>query len=342
MCDHPLLSVIVPVYNVEPYLSQCLDSILAQDISDYEVILVDDGSTDSSGAICDRYAAAHSFIQCIHKPNGGLPSARKAGYQLCRGQYVTFVDSDDWIAPDMYQIICDRISTTCADIIVCNHTSVTQDGELVCRAPFPAGLYDKARLEREIYPYMIYSGTYFQYGLSPNLWNKAFRRELLGPHLFHVPNDIIVGEDALASYSCMLEAESICFVSESLYYYRSNSASLSRRAIQANRLIENHKLFDTLLAVIDTDAYPCMKKQLHYFCVYQSLLTFLPLFQSMHEETARFLQLFRAECKEPYIRASFKAVPLREIAGLHNKLYAFCVRHRLARLFRLLLSGQSS
>lgn len=338
MCDHPLLSIIVPVYNVEPYLSQCLDSLLAQDISDYEVILVDDGSTDSSGVICDRCAAENPSFQCIHKPNGGLPSARKAGYQISRGEYVTFVDSDDWIAPDMYKIMCRIMTETHADVIVCDHTSVTHNGEVICRTPFPAGFYDKTRLEQEIYPYMIYSGSFFQYGISPNLWNKAFRRELLGPHLFHVPNDIVVGEDTLASYSCMLEAESIYFIGKSLYYYRSNADSLSRRTIPAKRLNENHKLFETLAAVIDTTAYPYMQKQLQYFFVYQSLLNFIPIFESMRKESARFRQIFLAECDNPYIRESFRAVPLGDITGLHNKLYAFCVRHRLARLFRLFLT----
>ena len=108
----PLLSIIVPVYNVEPYLVKCLDSLLAQRISDYEVILVDDGSTDNSGAICDKYAAQNAVFQCIHKPNGGLPSARKAGFQISRGQYVTFVDSDDWISPDMYAAMCGVIPDT--------------------------------------------------------------------------------------------------------------------------------------------------------------------------------------------------------------------------------------
>ena len=97
MSHSPLLSIIVPVYNVERYLCQCLDSLLAQNLSDYEIILVDDGSTDQSGMICDRYASAHSLFQCVHKPNGGLPSARKCGFEASHGQYVTFVDSDDWV-----------------------------------------------------------------------------------------------------------------------------------------------------------------------------------------------------------------------------------------------------
>lgn len=337
---NPLLSVIVPVYNVEPYLSKCLDSLLAQDISDYEIILVDDGSTDNSGTICDRYAAEHPAFQCIHKPNGGLPSARKAGYQVCRGQYVTFVDSDDWIASDMYKTMCNAMISTRADIIICNYISATPHGEIVCRTPFSAGLYDKIRLQTEVYPYMIYSGTFFKYGICPNLWNKAFRRELLQSHLFHVPNDIVVGEDALASYSCMLEADSIYFLHEPLYYYRSNADSLSRSTMPPGRLAENHMLFETLLTVIDTSAYPVMSRQLHYFFVYQSLLTFVPVFQSMRSETARFRQLFLAECNNSPIRDAFKAVPLKDITGLHNKLYAFCVRHRLAWLFRLLLPKQ--
>lgn len=337
MCDHPLLSIIVPVYNVEPYLDQCLDSLLAQDISDYEVILVDDGSTDNSGAICDRCAAEHPSFQCIHKPNGGLPSARKAGYQVSRGQYVTFVDSDDWIAPDMYQKMCMIMVDTHADIIICDHTSVTPGGNIVCRSLFPAGLYEKVRLEQEVYPRMIYSGVFFKYGVSPNMWNKAFRRELLGPHLLQVPNDITNGEDTLASYICMLEAESIYFLDEALYFYRSNADSLSRRSIPDRRLAENRKMFDTLQAAIAPDAYPYMQKQLQYFFVYQSLLNYVPIFQSMRTEAARFRQFFLTECNDPHIRKAFKAVPLKEIAGLHNKLYAFCVRHKLARLCRFLL-----
>lgn len=99
----PLLSVIVPVYNVEAYLARCLDSILAQNLDAMEVILVDDGSTDSSGTICDSYAAKDPRVRVIHKENGGLSSARNAGLDICRGEYIAFVDSDDWIEPDAYE-----------------------------------------------------------------------------------------------------------------------------------------------------------------------------------------------------------------------------------------------
>ena len=100
-----LISVIVPVYNVEPYLRKCVDSILAQSYSNLEVILVDDGSPDGCGAICDEYAAKDARVRVIHKPNGGVSDARNAGLDIMTGDYVAFVDSDDWVEADMYRTL---------------------------------------------------------------------------------------------------------------------------------------------------------------------------------------------------------------------------------------------
>lgn len=337
MCSNPLLSVIVPVYNVENYLCKCLDSLVGQDFSDYEIILVDDGSTDGSGDICDRYAAAHAHVRSLHQDNGGHTSARQNGFRVSHGQYVTFVDSDDWIAPDMYRKMYQAIHDTRADIVICNYTAVMPNKEEICRNFFSSGFYDKARLDKEVYPYMIYSGTYFKYGIAPSLCNKLFRRELLENHLLRVPNDVVVGEDALASYSCMLEASSIYFIDESFYYYRSNVSSVSRRAIPVRRLLENHIVFDMLQQVIDTSKYPCMEKQLDYYCVYQSLLTYELVFRNMTHLSSEFRQLFTDECNYVPIRKAFATVPVRDITGTHNKLYAVCIRHKLCSLFKFLL-----
>ena len=99
----PLISVIIPVYNVQDYLARCLDSILAQTYQNLEIILVNDGSKDNSGAICDEYAARDDRVQVIHKENGGLSTARNAGLDLAAGEYLSFIDSDDWIASDAYE-----------------------------------------------------------------------------------------------------------------------------------------------------------------------------------------------------------------------------------------------
>lgn len=105
----PLFSIIIPVYNVEKYLNKCVDSVLNQTFTDFEVILVDDGSTDNCPAICDSYAEKDKRVKVIHKPNGGLINARKSGLEIADGNYIGFVDSDDWIEPEMYELFANMI-----------------------------------------------------------------------------------------------------------------------------------------------------------------------------------------------------------------------------------------
>ena len=111
------ISVIVPVYNVEEYIRTCVDSLIGQSYSNIEIILVDDGSTDASGRICDEYAQMDARVNVIHKENGGLISARKAGVQCVTGDYVTYVDSDDWIDLDAYEILAGQIENAMPDVV---------------------------------------------------------------------------------------------------------------------------------------------------------------------------------------------------------------------------------
>lgn len=337
MSQIPFLSIIIPVYNTKSYLSTCLDSILKQDWTDYEIILVDDGSSDGSSALCDEYAALYNHIHCHHQPNCGLAATRQQGFRLSRGEYVTFVDSDDWVASDMYTRMCQAARDTNADILHCNYIAAMPDKEKKCSSLFPAGFYDKKRLTEEVYPNMIYFGTFFVYGIAPNVWNKIFRRTLLEKHLFHVPHNVTAGEDGLASYSCMLEASSMYFFDEAFYYYRSNAESITH-TMDPKRLAENHTLFDTYYRIIDTTQYPYMKKQLDYFFAYHTLLTFVPVFRKLSENDSDSRKIFMEECRNTYIQKAFSAIKIGDITGIHNKLYAFCIRHRLYFLFKFLLS----
>lgn len=336
MSANPFLSIVVPVYNTEEYLECCINSILAQEFTDYELILVDDGSTDNSGDICDRYAAEHAHVRCLHQPNGGHTCARQNGVRASCGEYITFVDSDDWISPEMYSHMCRAAQDTQADIVHCNMTAVMPHKKEVRGVPFSAGFYDKSKLEDVVYPYMIYTGTYFKFGIAPGMVNKLFRRSILEKYLFQIPHNIVVGEDGPVTYSCMLEASSVYFCDESYYFYRSNPDSLCHH-IDTNRLAENHTMFETYERVIDTAAYPDVLRQLHYFFVYQSLLTYIPVFRTLIRESADFKKIFMAECSNRHIREAFASVPIKDITGTHNRLYAFCVRHRLCRLFMFLL-----
>ena len=151
-----LFSVIVPIYNIEKYLRRCIDSVLAQSFTDYELILVDDGSPDNCKNICDEYAAKDARIKVIHKENGGLVSARQAGISMASGDYVFHLDGDDAILPDAlesaYKIICD----TNADIVSFSYKTCV-DGKIgdVVDDLIEEGLYNKADMEEKLYPNLL-------------------------------------------------------------------------------------------------------------------------------------------------------------------------------------------
>ena len=125
----PKISIIVPVYNVEQYLAECIESIRNQSLTDIEIILVDDGSPDNSGAICDDYARKDDRIRVIHKKNGGLSSARNAGLEVAIGEYIGFVDSDDWVDGEMYEVLYKNAVENQAEIAACNIAKMGLDGQ---------------------------------------------------------------------------------------------------------------------------------------------------------------------------------------------------------------------
>lgn len=336
MSAKPFLSVIVPVYNVKPYLAECLDSILAQTFTDFEVLLIDDGSTDGSSALCDEYAGTDSRIRCFHKENGGHMSARQEGFRNASGTYIAFVDSDDWIHPAMYERMCAAAEESGADMVCCNYTAVTPEKQIERRDVCRPGFYNRSELEAQVYPTMLFSGAFFHFGVSPSLCNKLFRRTLLEKHLFHVPRIIKLGEDGLAVYPCLLDASSAYVLPESFYYYRSSSGSLTH-TMDRGRLAENRLLFDTYGKLIDLSVHPCMEKQLLSYYAYQCLLTFPPVFRAIQGESG-VKKTFREECFYPPVKRAFRTVRISDVPGLHNKAYVLCIRHGLYGLFRFFLA----
>lgn len=169
----PTLSIIVPVYKVEPYLHRCVDSILAQTFTDFELILVDDGSPDNCGAICDEYAAKDSRIIVIHKENGGLSDARNAGLDIAKGEYIGFVDSDDYISPQMYHRMIHLITSHQTDMVVTGYINVMANGTQTTLCP---PIAEERILYRE-----DFLNDFFPHNcwiLFPCVWNKIYRRTL--------------------------------------------------------------------------------------------------------------------------------------------------------------------
>ncbi len=220
-----LFSIIIPVYNAEKYLHQCIDSVLKQTYERLELILIDDGSQDGSGQICDQYAKNDSRVHVIHKQNEGVVLARQEGTAAAKGDYLVFVDADDLISRTSLEQINIVLETYEPDIVAYGAQVETRTGRIKRQSLSGAGMYCKRAIERNIFPYLIQTDTckYF----PPCLVTKAFRSQLYKAHLC-TDREIVIGEDAAGSIACMFHADSLFVMNECLYYYRFNKKSVTR------------------------------------------------------------------------------------------------------------------
>lgn len=217
-------SIILPVYNVAAYLDRCIRSVLEQPFSDYELILVDDGSTDQSPEICDTYAQQYPHIRVIHKPNGGLSSARNAGLEEAKGTYVWWVDSDDWIERDALAVLHCALQDHKPDMIKFDHTRVEQSAVRVISGDVEPGLYCGEEIGVLRDKALLFTGKFC---LSACL--HLYRREFLQEHQLRFVSEQIVGsEDYLFNLQALLAAERIFVLDQALYWYEQRMGSLTQ------------------------------------------------------------------------------------------------------------------
>lgn len=244
------ISVIVPVYNVEDLLPRCIESIMKQTKKSLEIILVDDGATDHSGAVCDEYAKKDERIRVIHKPNGGLTSAWKAGAEIANGRYLGFVDSDDWIDTDMYQRMWESACKYNSDVVVCGlvfdyeDTSIPKRNEI---SAFEKEYYSRKELE-ELFPVLINDGRFFGRKLQPARVTKLYRKELVDANRVLCKEEVSVGEDMQLTLPALMDAKSMSVVKDFYpYHYWFNQKSMTGKydpkyldkiKIMANRMKE--------------------------------------------------------------------------------------------------------
>ena len=222
----PLISIIVPIYKVEPYLRKCIDSILNQTHRNLEVILVDDGSPDNCGAICDAYAARDSRVSVIHKANGGLSSARNAGLDVMTGAYVAFVDSDDWIEPNMYQKLLELMEQYdaqmaiggVADEAVCGGTVTTIKTSDYGHSPH--ALDKLSAIKR------FFQGSWAA-------WDKLCRADLLKEIRFPVGE---INEDEAIAVHLLERCQRVCYTNEIFYHYLQRPESITTAGFHEKKL----------------------------------------------------------------------------------------------------------
>lgn len=222
------ISIIVPAYKTEPFIKKCVDSILAQTYRNLEVILVDDGSPDNCGAICDEYAALDSRVKVIHKPNGGLSDARNAGLDICTGAYIGFVDSDDWIEPNMYETLLANLLRFDADMSFGGVSDDVESNNETCTVkvsdygPEPFSESNMAAMER------YFLGSW-------SAWDKLYRAELFQNIRYPVGE---INEDEAIVLHLLNQCRQVCYSNEVLYHYihRSNSSSITVSSFSSKKL----------------------------------------------------------------------------------------------------------
>lgn len=218
-----MISVIVPIYNVAPYLDRCIQSICAQTYQNLEIILVNDGSTDASPAICEKYGEKDKRIQVIHKENGGLVSARQVGLTAANGAFICSVDGDDWIEPDYFWQMQLAQEESGADVITSGLFSDIGAVSQPLMDNIPTGTYSS----RTLLPQLLSSGNFFEYGLQPHLVTKMVRKKILDKTQMKVDRRICGGEDAAVVYPSVLEAVKITVTDICCYHYVQHPESLT-------------------------------------------------------------------------------------------------------------------
>lgn len=327
----PELSIIVPIYNGEEYLEKCIDSILTQSYKDFELILVDDGSTDSSLSVCNQYAEADSRVVVYHKENGGLVAARKSGLSLAKGEYIGFVDCDDYIDDDMYENLMFVAEKDGADIVTGNIIIDHITHSKFEKSNIPSGFYDSEKLKNEVIPKMLISSGFVKYGIIPGVVVKVIRRSVLEKALPNVDNDITIGEDvAITAYSIM-NCNSLSVIDSASYHYIQYENSMVR-VFNPKRIEKIEKLYECI-SKIDCEAY--QKQVTLYMCylIFNAVAACIKKSNYSKKEAKAAVKsiLERDLSKKVFSQADFSSLSFK------NKIKIILMKHNLISLLMMLL-----
>lgn len=208
------ISVIIPVFNVERYINRCIESVVGQTYKKLEIILVDDGSPDHCPAICDKWARKDKRIQVVHKENGGLSDARNMGLSVATGDYISFIDSDDWVEPDFIAVLYTKLINAGADISACGVDYISELGKVIRKRKCKSLCLDKIEALQRLVK---------EDGIYQTVWNKLYRREIIGTIFFEVGR---CNEDDFWTYQVIDRVEKMVVTDQVLYHYFQRDKSI--------------------------------------------------------------------------------------------------------------------
>jgi glycosyltransferase involved in cell wall biosynthesis len=281
-----LISIIVPVYNMEKYLERCIESILSQTYRELEIILVDDGSADSSPQICDDYALKDNRIKVIHKENGGLSDARNAGLMIATGAYIGYVDSDDWIEPDMYERMYNACVLNNAELSVCRYFSEFADGT-VGGGDGREEVLDREELLR------IYISGRDGYLIYNSVWSKLFKRELVEGVVFPKGQN---SEDIMYTTKAFCKLNKAVYIDLCLYHYVLDRKDSIMNVAKPERMFKDELPFwREHIAYIRDNVSPDMADLASYYYYRRLLFYYIDMSDKCPESALKLADMIKSD-----------------------------------------------
>jgi len=321
------------MYKAERFLPRCIDSIIEGDISDYELILVDDGSPDNCGQIADDYAARYPRnIKVIHQENRGHTLARQAGFKASRGDYIWLVDSDDYLAPRALAKVARLIAEHRPDIITFDNYFDMRGRSYPAKQSVPQGVFNRPGLMSDIYPRMIYSGNFFYFGIYAAMWNKIFRRSIIEPNLMAVDPKVKIHEDGLATFAAFLDAKKVIVSRQKLYHYRKDNISLTRSYCPEQ--------FEGLLVLADSlerinrqkNIYD-LTEQINFYLLYNIYSVIFEEYYFRHSKRMRERRQFIARvANHPRVLGALEAIDLTTLPLKYQKFFGLIKENQIDQL----------
>ncbi|GAB6393520.1 MAG: glycosyltransferase family 2 [Treponematales bacterium] len=333
----PAISIIVPVYNVEPYLRRCLDSVLAQTFTDWECVIVDDGSPDGCPAICDEYAARDSRIRVIHKQNAGLGFARNSGLEIAAGEFVAFVDSDDFVDAAMYEALYRTAREYRLDTVYCGLFFFRDEHHKTPRKEVDEFTIFRGRQEVDAF-LLDYIGPEPSFPVNHKymkaVWRALYSRELIkNNHLEFYSEKEIASEDILFSIDYLTKASAVGFLPEHFYYYCYNNSSISK-SISRN-MIEKIKM---LLKAVDKKLeryFSPDEYKIHYYRLILAYFTYILKIESRLNQKHKNRAIL--DCRNDALFSDlFNTYPFYKLP-IKSKLFYWCAKYRFVWPLRIVL-----
>lgn len=326
-----LISIVVPVYNVEKYLHQCIDSILEQDYEQIEIVLVDDGSTDNSGTICDEYAKKYSNIKVIHKTNAGLGMARNTGLEHVTGKYVTFLDSDDYIEKNLVSTLYTALKKNNVDVCKSGFVRVSDEKEKFGEVKYAEQLFIGDATRFEFMPRLIGSQPNIKDSIEMCVCAVMYNTEIIKKHNIKFPSEReYISEDLVFNIDYMQYAEGVCTISYVGYNYRLNPKSLTKkyRPDRFEACCFFYKEMYKKLRTLGYDDSISWRLQRMFF-VYMTMCISQEKKKISNFTMLKSIRNIKKMCNDECVRDILREYPVKML-GIKQKVFVYMVKYKMA------------